>query len=164
MIPTVFDASTLILLAKIDLLRAIGKRTKVVIPHAVEHEGTRSARLFDAQYIRQMIDEQLIHIVADPAHGAMQRLRHDFHLGTGEVACLALAISHRWVMATDDGQAIKACKVLGVPFTTALGLLVRSVEEQLITREGALAKLEQLKSFGWYAPTLIERIGGELTK
>lgn len=164
MASAVFDTSTLILLAKIDLLRTIGKRTKVVIPHAVEQEGTRSARLFDAQYIRRMIDEQLIHVVADPEHDALQRLRHDFRLGKGEAACLALAIRQRWMMATDDGQAIKACKVLGVHFTTALGLLVRSVEEHLITREQALANLERLKSYGWYAPMLIEQIGGELTK
>ena len=164
MVSAVFDTSTLILLAKVDLLRAIGQQMKVVIPRVVEHEATRSAHLFDAQYIRQMIDEGLIHIVADPEHGATQHLRHDFRLGKGEVACLAVAIHHRWSMATDDGQAIKACKVLGVPFTTALGLLVQSVEKKLMTRETALAKLDTLKSCGWYAPALLDQIGGELTQ
>lgn len=158
MTTVVFDTSTLILLAKIDLLRLTARQVHAVIPVEVQRESLRKPELFDAQYIRRLIHEKAIHVRSHGDRTVARQLEEDFHLGHGEAACLALARGHQWTVATDDAQAIKACKAIGMPFITALLFIVRSYERKLIGRDIALAKLEKLRRYGWYDPELLARI------
>ncbi len=50
----------------------------------------------------------------------------------------------------DDKNGINSCKLLGLGFTTALAILVRSREKGLIGRNDALAKLAALARNGRY--------------
>jgi predicted nucleic acid-binding protein len=51
-------------------------------------------------------------------------------LGIGEAEALVLALEKEAVVvATDDRNAIRACKVLRINFVTSLGILVRAVEK-----------------------------------
>jgi predicted nucleic acid-binding protein len=59
-------------------------------------------------------------------------------------------------LGIDDKSGINACKLLGISFTTALGILVRSGEKQLLTRSGALAQLAELARHGRYKKSIIE--------
>ena len=56
----------------------------------------------------------------------------------------------------DDKGGINACKLLGISFTTAMGILVRSREKDLIDRSDALAKLASLGKHGRYKNSIIE--------
>jgi hypothetical protein len=44
----------------------------------------------------------------------------------------------------------------GIPFTTAVGILVRSRQKGLIDRSDALVKLSALAKYGWYRNTILE--------
>ncbi len=155
----IFDASSLILLAKIDLLKLIAQQVKIVIPVEIQKEATMREDLFDAQYIQHLIHEQMIHVTSSPQKKLVTKLETDFKLGTGEAACIILGLENRWIVVTEDIRAIKTCKALGIPFTSALNLLIHYYEKKLLTKEMALAKLEKLKEYGWYSAILLERVG-----
>lgn len=60
------------------------------------------------------------------------------------------------VAGTDDGPAIKCLKVLGIPFTTAVNLLVVMTEAGEVTTELALELLSRLERFGRYHLRILE--------
>ena len=63
------------------------------------------------------------------------RSRRDFPLGCGEAAAITLALaSEGALVATDDRQVINACKLLKIPFITALAVLVRMREKGLLAQ------------------------------
>ena len=57
----IFDSSTLILLAKVELLREIAKQLEVVIPREVERESTVK-NTFDAKLIKKPIENGKIKV------------------------------------------------------------------------------------------------------
>jgi len=56
----------------------------------------------------------------------------------------------------DDKNGINACKLLGISFTTAVDILVRSREKGLLDSPDALAKLGLLAKHGRYKNVIIE--------
>lgn len=161
-----FDASTLILLAKIELLRLVVEAAEVVIPAGVETESTQKDT-FDAGLVRALIQDGRIKIETVKAPERVKQIMKDFHLEEGEAQALDLARTKRATLATDDGLAIKGCKVLGVEFVTAIHFLIRAYERGAIGKEMTFAKLEKLKRYGRYDLRIIEdarnRLGGEKT-
>ncbi len=79
----------------------------------------------------------------------------DFAIAEGEASVLLLDHQREAILATDDGQAIKACKVLGVKFVTAIHFLLSVYYKKKISREFALVKLERLKNLGRYNVRII---------
>jgi predicted nucleic acid-binding protein len=157
-----FDTSTLVLLAKIDLLRIVTRQVRVHVPLAVKRESTAKPDLADAQYIQHLITEGSLHVEMNVSSRLCDRLLREFRLGAGEAACVAVAVERHWGVATDDRQAMKACKVLGMVCVPALAWLLHSAKERWVSAALALAKLEVLKPYGWYEPALIERVRQEL--
>lgn len=87
----------------------------------------------------------------------MGRLGEDFQLGRGEAEALVLAVERKArAVATDDRNAIRACKLLRLRFTTAIGLLIVVTEKGLIAPDEALQCLEQLAAHGRYQPRILE--------
>jgi predicted nucleic acid-binding protein len=121
----VFDASTLILLAKAELLDLFldDFPGTPYMPRAVEAESTRGTNRPDAALIRQRIMEGRLAVKELSQPGIVSRLLQDFPLGRGEAEALALALEtgEGVVVATDDRNAIRACKVLRIGFVTSLG-------------------------------------------
>ena len=151
----VFDASTLILLAKIELLPLVAERVAAVVTPQVEIEATRQESRWDAKAVRVLIERRRISVrKADPM--LTRRLAEDFRLEMGEASTLALAKTQGGMVATDDGVAIKACKLVGVPFVTALHVLLQAAERRVVDRSMALVKLEQLQKAGRYHPRILE--------
>lgn len=151
----VFDASTLILLAKIEILLLTAERLNVVITPQVVREATRKPSRWDAQAIQVLLDERKITVRRADAV-LTRRLITDFRLEVGEASTLALAKRLGGVVGTDDGVAIKACKLLEVPFVTALHVLMEAYERRLVDRPTALVKVEQLQKVGRYHPRILE--------
>jgi predicted nucleic acid-binding protein len=58
--------------------------------------------------------------------------------------------------AIDDKNGINACKLLGVAFTTAIGILVRMREKRLFATNESLVKLEGLAKHGRYKGSILE--------
>ncbi len=164
----VFDASTLILLARADFLDAIldAHQGEVTIPKAVEAECLAGFPRPDAVLIGERIRERRIRVETVRGAAAVNRLSADFQLGRGEAEALALAVEkNARGVATDDRHAIRACKLLRLQFTTAIGLLIGVTEQGSIPPAEAVRGLERLASYGRYQPSILEdarrRLGGK---
>ena len=155
----VLDASTAILLAKAELLdafvEAVGQ--PVVMPKEVERECYGRREALDALLIEGAIKEQRITVRVVRQQKQYEKLRRDFPLGRGEAAAITLALaSEGALVATDDRQAIIACKLLRIPFITALTVLVRMREKGLLSSEEAESKLAVLVRYGRYKQRIVD--------
>ena len=154
----VLDASTLILITKIELLDTFlaSVRQEVVVPREVPRECSAKKTL-DALIIQKVFDESRIKVLTVKNNRLIAKLSSDFSLGKGEAETIALAMKERAALiGVDDKNGINACKLLGIGFTTALGILIRSYEKGLIQRSGAVAKLDSLAAYGRYQVSIIE--------
>jgi len=155
----VFDSSTLILIAKVELLGPFLKDVgmEIAIPRTVENECCRAKKTLDALIIRKAVDESRIKVRSVRNRKLVTKLEEDFSMGLGEPEAIALAMQEKALLvAIDDKNGINACKLAGIPFTTAVGILVRSREKGLIDRSDALMKLSALAKCGWYRDSILE--------
>jgi predicted nucleic acid-binding protein len=152
----VLDTSTLVLLAKIDVLPLLARRTRLLIPPEVEREALMQPQLYDAQLIGRMIRAGTLERSRRVHPTRYSQLQTDFRLGAGEAASLLAAKGLGVPVGTDDGPAIRAAKILGVPFVTAVHLLVELCEKGRIDREQGLARLETLQHVGRYGIPIVE--------
>jgi predicted nucleic acid-binding protein len=154
----VFDASTLILLAKMEILGLFiaDFGEKVAIPEKVKEEVLRGSR-YESALITKLIQERAMHVLKVRDTKLVRRLIEDFNIDVGEAEMLALGIQEKASLAaTDDRNTIKACKIMNLNFTTAIAFLVRAYEKRLLKREDALGKLQELQSFARYKRAIIE--------
>jgi len=86
----VFDSSTLILLAKIDLLERITSRFKVIITKEVKKESVNK-ECFDAKLIGRLIKEKKIKVGGITRERDKEKLEQDFNIEEGEASALLLA-------------------------------------------------------------------------
>jgi len=147
----VFDASTLILLSKIDLLKSVLYKYEGIIPETVKKEVEYKEGM-DTRAIMQHLKEGRLKLEADPDKKEISNICKDFPLGKGEAATLIIAKKNNYMMATDDGLAIKVCKIFNVRFITAIHFLV----EADLKKDIAIVKLEMLKKYGRYSTRIIE--------
>ena len=155
----VFDASTLILIAKVDLLDLFFANitVSVAIPGEVARECCGSQKALDAKKIQKARDESRIKTIAITNRRFVAKLQADFSLGKGEAEAVALAINEKaQLLGIDDRNGINACKLLGLAFATAVGILIRSREKGLLEGPQALEKLAQLAKYGRYRDSIIE--------
>ena len=155
----VLDASTLILTAKIELLDVFLNDIGMVvaIPKAVEEECCCGKKTLDVLMIRKALDESRIKVRNVRSRKLSMKLEEDFSMARGEAEAIALALQEKArIVGVDDKNGINACKLLGVPFTTAVGILVRSREKNLIDRSNALVKLAALARYGRYKNSILE--------
>lgn len=155
----IFDASTLILIAKAELLDLFLANVSlpVAVPGEVERECCGSKKTLDAGIIQRALDESRIKTVVVRNRRLVAKLRADFSLGRGEAEAIALALNEKaQVVGIDDKNGINACKLLGIAFTTAVGILIRSREKGLLEEPEALERLASLAKYGRYKDSIIE--------
>jgi predicted nucleic acid-binding protein len=152
----VLDASTAILLAKIDLLREVTSRGAVIMAGTAVGEALARDSP-DARMIRSLLDDNSIRRVAAPA-GA-DALMKDFRIDRGEAETIAVARETDATCATDDGPAIRCCRALGISFTSAIGLLAAMAEAAVVEPMRALELLAMLQRFGRYDARILEDVG-----
>ena len=99
----------------------------------------------DAIIIQKALDESRIKVFAHRNRRLVAKLQTDFSLGKGEAEAIALALDENsQVVGIDDKNGIDACKVVGIAFTTAVGILIRSREKGLLEGSDAIARLALL--------------------
>jgi uncharacterized protein len=155
----VFDASTLILITKIELLGVFLEEIgmEVAIPKEIESECCGNKPTFDALMIQKALDESKI-----KAHGVrnkklVAKLQLDFNMGKGDAEAITLALEKKALLVgIDDKNGISACKLLNLAFTTAIGILLRTHEKGLIDRDTAMTKLPALARHGRYKNSILE--------
>ena len=151
----VFDASTLILMAKTELLREVADEVKIVIPEKVKEECI-SKESIDALLISTLIKEKRIGVEKAGTPKAVKKIQRDFRIGPGEAEALWLARRLACPIAVDDGRTIKACKVIGQRFTTAIHFLLNLTSRNRLDLQMAMTKLEKLSIIGRYKREIIE--------
>lgn len=154
----VFDSSTLILLAKIEMvgLFIADFHDRVIIPEKVEVEVSVKGGE-ETPLISTLIGEGKIEVLKARHRELVEKLVGDFNIGAGEAEALALALQEgASVIATDDRNTIRACKALSLDFVTAPAFVVRAFEKHLIDMDEAILKIKKLKSIGRYSKAIIE--------
>jgi predicted nucleic acid-binding protein len=75
-----------------------------------------------------------------------------FRLGSGEAACLALAVERDLVLVTDDSDALAALEALraGHPYERIRKLLRRAANSKLITRKRAREIHDAMRQAGFW--------------
>jgi predicted nucleic acid-binding protein len=163
----VLDASTLILIAKVEVLDSflVSVDMWVTIPPEVEKECCSVKTSLDALMIRKALDESRIRVIAAKDKKLVAKLQADFGLGRGEGEAIVVALAEKArLIGIDDKNGINACKLLGIPFTTAIGILIRMCEKQLVSKSEAVAKLEGLRRHGRYKKSILEDARHRLEK
>jgi predicted nucleic acid-binding protein len=154
------DASTLILIARVELLDVFldDSKLEVFIPVEVEKKCCCAVKKsFDALMIQKAVQESKIKVIEVKNKKLVAKLRGDFGIGRGEAEAIALAVAERaQIVGIDDKNGINACKLLGIPFTTAIGILTRMREKHLLTVSAAVAKLTALGKHGRYKQSILD--------
>ncbi|MGR3293024.1 MAG: hypothetical protein ACUZ9M_03285 [Candidatus Scalindua sp.] len=154
----VFDSSTLILLVKIDLLEIFVSsfHGRILIPEKVKAETCLKGRN-ETPLILKLINDKKINVISVKKDKQVSKIMEDFNIDIGEAEALILAFQKgASTIATDDGNAIKACKILKLHFVTAITFLIRAFEKGLIEKDEALLKLQKLQSYGRYSKVILE--------
>ena len=151
----VFDSSTLILLAKVNLLREVSNEVEIIVPEEVEKE-VLIKRTEDAELISILIQERkiLVQKAADPK--AIKKIQTDFRLAKGEAEALWLSKKGEYPIAIDDGPGIRTSKVLGLSFLTAVHFLLHMASQNKLSSALAQEKLTKLAQYGRYNKRIIE--------
>ena len=79
----------------------------------------------------------------------------------GQHGAMGAAASHS--PACDPGDdlsrdAVNACKILKLPFTGAIGILLRMREKELTSEVETLRKLEILRKYGRYRAEIVDDV------
>jgi len=161
----VFDASTLILITKLELHDPLLESglVQAAIPLEVQRECCGSKRTMDSLVIQKAVDESRIRVVEVTDQKLVAGLQNDFSLGRGEAEAIALTLQlGASLVGMDDKNGINACKLLGVLFTTAAGILILCRERKLIGFSDALARLGLLARYGRYKDSILADIRSQL--
>ena len=158
------DSSSLILLAKINILDVLIKNTKqkLAIPEQVYVECTARKDLLDAQLIEKRVKERLIAKKGVSNKSLCNKLQKDFNLGKGEAESICLSIEFNNGIITDDKKAINACRILKIKFTTVPKLVVQLYKKRMIAEEEVHLIIEKLQKFGRYSDGIIQRVKEDL--
>lgn len=151
----VFDSSTLILLAKVEILNIISEDIQIIVPEMVRSECA-GKDLFDAKLISSLIKNGKIKVASVTKKESVEKLCKDFKIHIGEAEALVLALKKKLPLAVDDLPSIKACKILNHKFTTAIHFLINVTENGKINEDMAFVKLEKLSLYGRYSKRILE--------
>ncbi len=156
-----FDSSSIILLAKADILRQVCSIAAVVIVAQVEAEvmaGIRSGKN-DAIFARELVREGKIKIVEVGSVSAEEVSLHglmlDFRLGVGEAATIMLALSEKMPLVTDDNSARKVGKFFGLEVLSSLDFPVILCLKDVISYDKARICLGVLRKEGWFDESVL---------
>ncbi len=149
----------MIFIAKVELLDLFltDIELAVAVPSEVARECCGVKKTLDALMIQKALDDARIKVKVVKNKKLVAKLQTDFSLGVGEAEAIALALKEKaQLVGIDDKNGINACKLLGLGFTTALAILVRSHEKALVDSNDALAKLAALARNGRYKTSIVD--------
>ena len=156
----VCDSSTLILLARVGLLKELFHYADKVFISARVFEETvtagKKARKEDAFIVERAVERGEIIVCEVKSRRAVTKVMDDFKMDLGEAESIALCIEKNALfLGTDDKQAVKACRAYGISFTTALAITVQLAVDGKIDAARAELAIEKLEQIGFYSEEII---------
>jgi predicted nucleic acid-binding protein len=111
----------------------------------------------ETPFIEKLLDQRTIITKQVNDEAAIQKLMKDFTIDRGETEVIFLAhCEGNAIVATDDRNAIRACRMLNLGYITALSIVISLCEHGAISREEAILKLEQLQRIGRFSKSIME--------
>ncbi len=117
----------------------------------------------DALYMRELMKEGKI----KPARVNMElveKLRKDFRFGIGEASVIAMSVSSKIPMLSDDNKARKIGKILGLDILSSLDFPTVLYEKGVITYDRAIICLEVFRKEGWFGENILIEAYNNLEK
>ncbi|MBI2550546.1 hypothetical protein HYV83_05205 [Candidatus Woesearchaeota archaeon] len=155
----VCDASTLILLQKIGLLERIARTYTVRVTRHVYHEAVEKGKVKgipDAYALEAAFTKGLIGKEQPKKVEKVKELMAKFGTAKGESETIALCLETKGAIAgVDDRKAMNICNIYGLPFVTALTLVVAAKDVGIITGIAAKEMAEKLRVYGRYKDELV---------
>ncbi|MGP8319474.1 MAG: hypothetical protein ACT6FD_01580 [Methanosarcinaceae archaeon] len=151
----VSNASTLILLAKVGIIRDfLNEFGEITIPEEVEKEIT-VGNTFDSKILKKAIKDN--HITVKPIKSNTSNILKEFRMHEGEAEAFILynECSAKAIL-TDDGELIKLCKLFEIPFINALAIITHMFEKGMLTQTEACKYLEKLNDYGRYSKKIYD--------
>jgi predicted nucleic acid-binding protein len=142
-------------MAKIGILqRFLDEYKRVIIPTEVYEEMIVKSKAFDSLLIKREVEKGRIEM---RTASKTDKLLKEFKLHEGEAAAYMLFQELKGdVILTDDGELIKLCKIMGVPFVCAMAAVVRMYGKELLSKDEACGSLEKLFDYGRYSREVYE--------
>ena len=155
----VSDASTLILLQKIELLGILVKNFEFMIPEEVYRETVlkgKAKKFSDSYQIENKIKNSLIKIKKIKDKNKFNEIINEFGTAEGETEAIVLFLELKAdILASDDHKSINICKLYKIPFMTALTFVVDSFNRKIISKDEGKKMIENLGVYGRYKDELI---------
>lgn len=153
---TAIDSSGIILLAKADILREVCSIAVLKTTKEVENEVMAGlvAGKKDALFMQELLKENKMQTVK-ANNDLIEKFRKDFNLGSGEASIMALSVTRKIPMITDDNKARKIGKIIGLDILSSLDFPIILYSKGLITYDKAKACLETLKRGGWFSKNIL---------
>lgn len=154
----VADASSLILLTRVDLMAIVLEEFRVIVPERVYEECVNEdtlKRFPDALAIQQWAHDRKLEVKKVDVH------KHKFlyKVNQGEKEAIALSLEFpESVLLTDDGNAVKIAKYLKKAFIISPLVVLDLYHLEKISYETAKKSIEKLSIIGRYLPNLIADI------
>ena len=156
------DSSSLILLAKSELLDVLAAKTKLIISQEVHKEVVEDGLkqgFSDALTINNLIEKKKINVKKVKKHKEFP-----VTLGSGEKESIELYFQEKAnKIIIDDKKALQLCKLLQIPYLTTHIVLFDILRKKHIDKSKAMRSLEILNKEGRYSSEIIlhyyEKIG-----
>lgn len=152
------DSSSLILLAKSNILRPFAKNHKLIIPTKVYNETVEKGKekgREDAYLVEKLTKEDKI-LVKKAKENEKENIKDLFGITKGENSVIALAVEKNPdLVLMDDEKGIKACKTIGIDFSISADIIVGLFEKGRINKNKAMKALEKLEKYGWFEAKII---------
>ena len=153
----VADASSIILLSKIGLLKTTVVEFEIVIPKRVYDEvmaGKVNGRLDALETEKLVIDKKIITV--DAGTKQKDEVKQISGLFAGENEVVAYAKNKKLDVLTDDKKCINAAKSFGLMFMTTLDVVVKFHKKGLIKKYDTIECLNKLENYGWYKHDVLD--------
>ena len=150
----VSDSSSLILLARISLLRETAKMFKIIIPQKVFDEAVirgKELKKEDAFAIEKYIEEKAIEIHKVKETPKVRKLGEQLNIGKGEMEAFHLYFNKNAdLILIYYKQAIKLANLLEIEWMGVPNIVLLFYRIGLIDYEKSLEKMSLLEQYGRY--------------
>lgn len=155
--PLIFDATPLIYLGKVKFIEKVkhfpeDKYTTKSVYREVVEEGKKSGRP-EVFMIEDLIKSGTIKIKTPANKRYIKHLKENPKIHEGDADVLALASELNGIALMDDEEARGMAEVEGVEHHGTIYLLLRMMKMKLVTKEKALAGLNEMIRMGWRCST-----------